>query len=96
MNNPDLAIPAQALPLETFEENTLHAFLERWHVRDDMEAARSIYHVMAESNKQFLHADANHQAVQIGFARRSHGHLGRGMTEDMWPPTQVIHVVIFS
>ena len=71
MNNPTFAAaPAQVLPLETFEESPLHAFPAQWHVRGDTEAAHTIYRVMVENNNQFLHADANQQAIQIGLVRR--------------------------
>ena len=60
------AAPAQVLPLETFEESALLAFPAQWQVQGDAKAARKIYRVMAESDNRFLHADASHQAIQIG------------------------------
>ena len=74
MNHPELAVPAQVLPVETFEDSALYAFPAQWSVRGDTEAAHTIYHVMAEGNNQFLHADANQQAIQIGLVRRFSPH----------------------
>ncbi len=64
------AAPAHVLPLETFEESPLFSFPPQWQVRGNTVAAHTIYRVMAERNNQFLHADANQQAIQIGLVRR--------------------------
>ena len=59
-------VPAGILPLETFEGYPLFTFPEPWKVRGDQNEARIIYQVMTESGNRFLHARADHQAIQIG------------------------------
>jgi hypothetical protein len=60
------ATPNGMLPLETFEEYSLLTFPELWKVRGDQDEAQTIYRVMEEGGNRFLHAQAQHQAIQIG------------------------------
>ena len=62
-----LAAPTgQVVALESFEEYPLLAFPGQWRVRGDENKARLIYRVAAEQGDHFLHAYADHQAIQIG------------------------------
>jgi len=62
-----LAAPSgQVVALESFEEYPLLAFPGQWRVRGDENKARLIYRVAAEQGDHFLHAYADHQAIQIG------------------------------
>jgi hypothetical protein len=57
---------SRVVPLESFEECPLLAFPGQWKVWGDKDKARLIYRVMEESGNRFLHAYADHQAIQIG------------------------------
>ncbi len=56
----------RVVPLESFEEYPPLTFPGQWKVWGDKDKARLIYRVMEESGNRFLHAYADHQAIQIG------------------------------
>src|SRR6266508_273551 len=61
-----VAAADRVFPLETFEEYPLLAFPGQGEVRGDKDTARMVYRVTEESGNRFLHAHADHQAIQIG------------------------------
>ncbi len=65
---PALPIIGQGTLLDSFEQYPLLTFPSQWRVRGDEATAHLIYQVAEENGDRFLHARADHQALQIGIA----------------------------